>query len=148
MIDRWMDGWIERMTIITELNNRKEEKEISRVLWVDDNPQNNKNVILDLQDRGIIVDLAITTEQALELYEKNIYSTLITDTARGKKYDAGYQLCRILFDRHNVIPILVYSTEDTIVKYGDMFKPLGVSFMTSDCFALRKKIYSIVGIDE
>lgn len=143
-----MNDWIEKMTIIAELYNRKAVKEITRILWVDDNPQNNKNVILDLQDRGIIVDLAITTEQAMEMYEKKSYAVIITDTARGSKYDAGYQLCRLLSSNNNRTPTMLYSTEDTIKKYGDKFCSLGVSFMTSDCFALRKRIYDIVGIKE
>lgn len=143
-----MNDWIEKMTIIAELYNRKAVKEITRILWVDDNPQNNKNVILDFQERGIIVDLAITTEQAMELYEKKSYTALITDTVRGSRYDAGYQLCCLLSSNNNRTPILLYSTEDTIEKYGDKFSHLGVSFITSDCFALRKKIYDIVGVEE
>lgn len=140
-----MKDWLEELSVFAELYNRRINNGRAYILWVDDNPFNNKDVIIDLQEKGIVVDLAITTDQGLKLFKEKEYAAIITDTSRGGKFDAGYQLCLTLQSKSDVPPVLLYSVEDTIKKYGHKYQKIGVKFMTSNCVELRKKIFDIVG---
>lgn len=91
----------------------------NRILWVDDYPKNNELIINLFQSKNIEFDIALTTEQGLELYKSRLYDLVITDMGRGDEQDAGLVLLRSLRLLRCQIPIIVYSSYKAIKRYGD-----------------------------
>jgi CheY-like chemotaxis protein len=67
-----------------------------RVLWVDDEPQNNEHGIKALQAQGVEVITCKTTQEALEKVQSGKFDVIITDQLRYedgiRKDRAGYEL--------------------------------------------------------
>ncbi len=82
-----------------------------RVLWVDDRPANNSREIRQLEVRGIGVDTATSTEEALKLLTDNPgkYSLVISDMARGLQRRAGYDLLNEARRRGLETPYIIYA---------------------------------------
>jgi CheY-like chemotaxis protein len=80
------------------------------ILWVDDNPSNNMNLIDAFRKLGINVDLSLSTDEALaKLDGGQRYDAIITDMGRPPDGKAGYTLLAALRDRGIRIPTLVYA---------------------------------------
>jgi len=59
------------------------------ILWVDDYPRNNTIEIKILETLGIIVDIAINTDEALRFLGKRDYDVIISDIMRNGIQDEG-----------------------------------------------------------
>lgn len=81
------------------------------VLWVDDQPQNNERERKDLDRRGIQVETAISTEQALEMLGGKGYELVISDMGRPPDRRAGYTLLDALRKAGNPIPFVIFSAD-------------------------------------
>lgn len=46
-----MKDWLEKLSVFAELYNCRINNGRAYILWVDDNPFNNKDVIIDLQEK-------------------------------------------------------------------------------------------------
>jgi CheY-like chemotaxis protein len=83
----------------------------NRVLWVDDQPDNNREARATLEQRGIEVLLCQTTAEALSLLKNEPFDVLITDQRRdedGTRYDtAGYELMRQVQEAHITVPAIL-----------------------------------------
>ncbi len=80
------------------------------ILWVDDRPANNSNLIEAFRKLGISVDLSLTTEDALaKLSSGQRYDAIITDMGRQADPKAGYTLLRAFRERGIRIPTLIYA---------------------------------------
>ena len=55
-----------------------------RLLWVDDRPRNNSFLVASLQDRGVQVDIAVSTAGALEALKQARYDAVISDMGARK----------------------------------------------------------------
>lgn len=104
----------------------------NRILWVDDYPINNESVINLFEDKNIRFDIALTTEQGLELYKSELYDLIITDMGRGDESDAGLSLLKELRLLQCQIPIIVYASRRAIDKYGDESLRLGAYKVTNE----------------
>jgi CheY-like chemotaxis protein len=84
-----------------------------RVLWVDDNPQNNEQGIRALQAQGIEVVTGKTTQEALEQAQGGRFDVIITDQLRYedgiRKDRAGYELIGQLQKRGIKVPVILSS---------------------------------------
>lgn len=98
----------------------------NRVLWVDDYPSNNAQVIELFQDR-IHFDIAISTVQGIKLMAANQYDLIITDMGRGNEPDAGLQLINQIKKAYPACktPIIVFASVQAIRKYGNQAKESG-----------------------
>ncbi len=71
---------------------------VSRILWVDDNPENNAEVILELEDMGVEVATAVSTADAVARYDSGVFQLVLSDMGRyegpGEEYEgrAGFLL--------------------------------------------------------
>jgi CheY-like chemotaxis protein len=84
-----------------------------RVLWVDDNPQNNEHGIRALQAQGIEVVTCKTTLEALKQVESGEFNVIITDQFRREdgidKNRAGYELLAQLYQSGVKTPVIFSS---------------------------------------
>jgi PleD family two-component response regulator len=66
-----------------------------KLLWVDDNPNNNIYLRQSLEALGISIELAISTDEALSRLSFEHFDTIISDMARTPDANAGYTLLRL-----------------------------------------------------
>ncbi|NTW73085.1 MAG: hypothetical protein HGA49_12710 [Eubacteriaceae bacterium] len=80
----------------------------SRLLWVDDCPENNNNERRMFQKLGAYCDFAQSTESAIQKLRDFEYNFVISDMKRGANEQAGLDMLE-LFDSAGIrIPVIVY----------------------------------------
>ncbi|HEY8568889.1 winged helix-turn-helix domain-containing protein [Microbulbifer sp.] len=80
-----------------------------RILWVDDNPDNNLTERRQFESRGIAVYIVTNTEDALMLLSMYRYHAVISDMGRGGEPLAGFKLMEHLRARHDDTPYFLYT---------------------------------------
>ncbi|WP_146108327.1 response regulator [Actinokineospora auranticolor] len=78
----------------------------ARVLWVDDNPDNNVHETIALERLGRFVVKATNSRAALDYLKELDIALVITDLHRGDDSDAGRDLAARLAGR---LPVVVYT---------------------------------------
>jgi CheY-like chemotaxis protein len=68
-----------------------------RVLWVDDNPENNAAVVERLAERGAAVTAALSTDDAVSRYPTGSYDLVVSDMGRYEGPEGAY-VARAGFD--------------------------------------------------
>jgi CheY-like chemotaxis protein len=82
----------------------------TRVLWVDDTPENNVYERRSMEALGIEFELSLDTDDAIEKLTVNDYDLVISDMGRPSGQRAGYKLLeRIRRELKSDIPFVVYS---------------------------------------
>ncbi len=102
---RRLADWLAHISL-NELAGRK-------VLWVDDNPDNNIFETEALQALGIEVEFATSTSEALRKLQGNEYDAIISDMARPEDDRAGYSLLATLRNIRPGTPFILYSSSNT-----------------------------------
>jgi CheY-like chemotaxis protein len=112
----------------------------ARILWVDDRPEGNAFEMARLKERGIQIDEASTTEEALRLFEPQKYSLVITDMYRRedgiKNADAGIDLLKELRSVDPGVIVIAYSGTPSKRQYGSFFLKDGGKAITSSSVEL------------
>lgn len=103
-----------RRGVLRRLDHAAEYLAGGRILWVDDNPQNNSSLTLLFREFSMEVETALSTEEALAKLRSRSYDILITDLGRGEDPDAGNTLLQELTRLGNEIPAIVHSTSSRI----------------------------------
>lgn len=81
-----------------------------RIMWVDDVPENNTNLLRSMQAEGLLHhELALSTEQALNHPELRRFDIIISDMARGDDREAGYALLRGLQLADIDVPVIIFA---------------------------------------
>ncbi|WOX06933.1 winged helix-turn-helix domain-containing protein [Microbulbifer pacificus] len=80
-----------------------------RILWVDDNPDNNLSERQQFESRGIAVYIATNSEDALMLLSMYRYHAVISDMGRGDEPLAGLKLMERLRARDDQTPYFLYT---------------------------------------
>jgi CheY-like chemotaxis protein len=82
-----------------------------QVLWVDDQPWNNRQEIALLERKGIEVTTRTSTDSALELLNANPgrFGLVISDMSRGFDRTAGYSLLEAMRKRKLETPFVIYA---------------------------------------
>lgn len=124
------------------------KKRYGRILWVDDYPINNESVISFFEQQNIHFDIALTTEQGLKFYRKELYDIIITDMGRGDESNAGITLIRELNFLHCQVPIIVYCSRAAIQKYADEAIELGAYRVVNGIANITSLITDICGVSE
>ncbi len=126
-----------------------ESKQIcKRILWVDDYPINNETVIKFFEGQDIEFDIALSTEQGLELYKRNLYDVIITDMGRGSERDAGLIFIKKLKLLHCQVPIVVYCSWQAIQTYGDQATKLGAYSVVNGIANITSLITDMCGLNK
>ncbi|WP_078083754.1 winged helix-turn-helix domain-containing protein [Microbulbifer mangrovi] len=80
-----------------------------RILWVDDNPDNNLAERAQFESLRIAVYLATNTDDALTLLSMYRYDAVISDMGRGREPLAGFKLMERMRARHDSTPYFLYT---------------------------------------
>ncbi|MCV2353396.1 hypothetical protein LNV09_04400 [Paucibacter sp. B2R-40] len=83
-----------------------------RVLWVDDQPKDNRPIAAHLERRGIHISYALSTGLALALLAKNKYLAVISDMGRKEGLREGFHLLDSMRGRDDQTPVVFYASLD------------------------------------
>ncbi len=83
-----------------------------RILWVDDNPQNNSDEIGVLKTQGYEFALATSTDEAMDMLGHQSFEAVISDMKRKEGAREGYTLLDGMRANGNQTPFLVYAGSD------------------------------------
>ena len=81
----------------------------AQVLWVDDHPINNLNERQILRSYGVFIDLARSTEEALDMLQEIRYDLIISDMGRQEIKDEGLRLLEEIQRRTQPRPLIFYT---------------------------------------
>jgi CheY-like chemotaxis protein len=117
------------------------------ILWVDDNPKNNSYFTAQLAKRGVTVDLALSTSEAIARLEKGQYRVIISDMGREEdgqsNYDAGLDLLKYVRDRDATIPFVLFCHPNAVRDFGAQAREMGATGITSS----PTDLFAILGLD-
>jgi DNA-binding response OmpR family regulator len=82
---------------------------IGRLLWVDDNPDNNRVEKAYLEKHNITVYQVKSSEEALTSLSLYQYTAIISDMGRNGEVLAGLNLLKAIRERGNLTPFLMYT---------------------------------------
>jgi|SRR5471032_154717 len=85
----------------------------SKVLWVDDNPENNVSERNSFETLGINFEISLSTEDAISKIKNGNFSAIISDMRRGEKDMAGYELLDALKSFGPNPPLVFYTASST-----------------------------------
>jgi CheY-like chemotaxis protein len=112
---------------------------VSHILWVDDNPENNAEVIRQLRSRGVEVTTALSTADALRRYDPAVYQLVISDLGRyegaGNAYvdRAGLDLLTRLRARSGRVRVAFCTTPRAAAAHAAEALSLGALEVFDDC---------------
>jgi CheY-like chemotaxis protein len=110
---------------------------LSRILWVDDRPENNAFLIQSLRDRDADVVEVASTDEALEELRPNphVFDVVISDMGRkergGDRPLAGVDLVRRMRDEKLIVPVVIYASPNAIARGGEQALEVGAAAATS-----------------
>src|SRR5262249_7936245 len=85
-----------------------------RIVWLDDTPENNSELMTELSSAGAQVEVATDTESAVELLSNVPPDLLISDVGRGERSDAGVDdLEQLRSDGQYDGPVVFYTARVT-----------------------------------
>lgn len=93
----------------------------ARILWADDQPQRNKQLIEILLSFGATVDKALDTNEALTLLRRHQYDMVISDIERQQDEDAGSKMVSEMVARGIYRWTIFYVVRDSlpdVPRYG------------------------------
>jgi CheY-like chemotaxis protein len=99
----WMPSVARRARVVRPLLHG------ARALWVDDNPSNNLYERMTLASLGVMLDLALTTDEALYMAARVSYDLVLSDMRRGSNPAAGIEILDEL-RRHGLSTPVVFYT--------------------------------------
>ena len=102
-----------------------------RLLWVDDIPRNNSYLIAALQERGVEVDTALSTDEGLAKFAAQRYDVVVTDMGRAEGRTAGIDLVRRLRAQGTQVPLYIYCSVDSAQRWRDEALQAGASDITA-----------------
>jgi CheY-like chemotaxis protein/uncharacterized small protein (DUF1192 family) len=117
------------------------------VLWVDDHPERNALQVDQLERRGVVVDTARSTKEALQKLTGQRYQLIVSDMERveaGQQApNAGLELIRTVrtFDRDT--PVVIYAAGPAGKILGDTAARIGADLVTNSWFQLSQEMHRI-----
>jgi CheY-like chemotaxis protein len=104
------------------------------VLWVDDNPKNNSFIVQTLRDRGINVDVELSTDEGMQRFRSGRYGIIVSDMGReenGRYYpEAGIELLKKVRERDQSIAFIIYCSAKKAHDYRDQAFQYGATDIT------------------
>jgi len=89
-----------------------DERWVTRILWVDDHPDNNILERQAFEAMGLSFTLALCTEDALKKLRQSKYAAIISDMGRREGPREGYVLLDTLRKQGNNIPLIFYASSN------------------------------------
>jgi CheY-like chemotaxis protein len=135
--------------VVAERVNTRTVREArgSRVLWVDDRPQNNFFERRSLEALGVKFDLSTSTEDALNRLSAIPYDAVISDMGRPPDPHAGYTLLESMRQRGIRTPFIIYAGSNA-PEHKDEARRHGALGSTNRAPELFELVLSALGIDD
>lgn len=102
-----------------------------KILWVDDNPRNNSMIVASLEERGMRVDIALNTEEAISKIQRSAYDIVISDMGRPGDQRAGITLTKRVKELAPMTPVFIYCGAWAARNLRDEAISAGASEITS-----------------
>lgn len=120
-----------------------------RILWVDDNPDNNLAERAHFESLRIAVYLATNTDDALTLLSMYRYDAVISDMGRGGEPLAGFKLMERMRARQDSTPYFLYTImpSDSQRKLVRQRGGNGVAVAADELFGLVLPIFGLPDAD-
>jgi CheY-like chemotaxis protein len=114
------------------------------VLWVDDNPDNNKLVVRALRRFHLDVEQATSTEAGLAAMQRRPFDLVISDMGRGTDMRAGYDLLKAIRSSGSQVPFFIFSSGDQ-PEFRREAKELGAQLSTNNMLELVDYVVTYLG---
>ena len=131
-------------TAVTPTVIRRASK--AKLLWVDDNPENQAYERQALEALGVTFVLASSTEKALALLRSQQFDVIISDMGRPPDQRAGYTLLEAIRSSGDKTPFIIYSGS-TDPKHRLEAKQRGAVGSTNRAAELFGYVLSALGRD-
>ena len=102
-----------------------------RILWVDDKPKNNSYLVASLEDRGIRVDTARSSDEGIKKFKAMRYDCVVSDMGRPEGDMAGIDLVKRIRDMDPDIPYFIYCGSWAAQNWRKQALKAGVTEITS-----------------
>lgn len=116
----------------------------TRILWVDDFPENTLFERRALTAAGCQFVLATSTRQAIRRLNRITYDLVITDMGRGENPTAGLELLEWMLASRVPSPRFVYCSSRASSVYGEQAVELGASLCTPGMISLFDGIFQVL----
>lgn len=109
----------------------------ARILWADDQPENNAFLIKSFEDRGAEIVEATSTDEALSVLASNRagFDVVISDMGRTERGTfrpfAGVELVRGVREAGLDVPVVVYASSDAVARGGEAALEAGAAAITA-----------------
>lgn len=100
----------EETSLMKRIEFVRANKIILKAIWIDDYPFNNRSESIILEEIGIRITSAATSEEASRLIQFNNYQLILSDIFRGNDPEEGIKFIKRLNEENNiVIPTILYT---------------------------------------
>lgn len=118
------------------------------VLWVDDTPAHYALQLDQLERRGVVVDIARSTKEAVQKLTSQRYQIIVSDMERieaGQPVpDAGVELLRTVRTFDHDTPVVIFSTHHLGGKVlTDAAAKIGADLVTTSWFELSRELHRV-----
>jgi CheY-like chemotaxis protein len=120
-------------------NSDRREKWKTRILWVDDRPENNVYERKAFESQGFTFSLALSTDQALELLNDTKFAAIISDMGRKEGPQEGYVLLEKIRNAGDQTPFFIYASSNSI-EHKKMALEKGAQGSTNNAQELYKMV--------
>lgn len=134
----------EAVEVVTEMLTTRAVKRASKtkILWVDDRPQNNAQLQQSLQALGMTIHQAETTEQAMERLTHERFDLVISDMGRLNDQRAGYTLLAQMRHAGIKLPLIFYAAGGNLPKHKHLAMEKGAFGSTNQSIELFRLVFS------
>ena len=98
----------DKKRVLTRIKRHLNYFKNTRILWVDDHPENNKNEIRMFSELGVEIDPAKDLKEASDLMKHNPYDLVFSDMIHGDNKKAGLDLLDMLFSEKESLSVIFY----------------------------------------
>jgi CheY-like chemotaxis protein len=136
--------------IVEVISNTKQktstEKWRSRILWVDDRPENNVHERQAFEAQGLQFKLALSTDEAIEKLKQEKFAAVISDMGRKEGPQEGYVLLEKMRSSNNATPFIIYAGSN-LSEHKKLARERGALGSTSKAQELFQLVMGIVNND-
>lgn len=133
--------------IVELVSNTKQkhsvEKWKNRILWVDDRPENNVHERQAFEAQGLHFKLALSTDEALEILEREKFVVIISDMGRKEGPQEGYVLLDKLRELNNKTPFVIYAGSN-LPEHKKMARERGAIGSTNKAQELFQLVMGVI----
>ena len=113
---------------------------VRNILWVDDHPKNNSFLIANLEEMGINVKTALSTDDALRIYKPDKFDRIISDMGRPEHDHAGIDLTEKIRISDKRTPIYIFCGKWAADNLKEKAEKAGVNGITSSGIDLLRML--------